>query len=140
MGGKHNQKVNTLSQISQANAVLIATHNDLSNMLDEYAIDPHFKDVMFAIALGKKEEPFNVQDGYLLYGNRLCVTQALREKVMFESHAPPYAGHRGIQATLKGIEMYFYWPTMKQDIPNYVSKCLVRQKTRYDRGKQAGLL
>ena len=73
---------------------------------------------MSAIALGKKEEPFSVQDGYLLYGNRLCVTQALREKVMFESHAPPYAGHRGIQATLKGIEMYFYWPTMKQDIPD----------------------
>ena len=109
-------------------------------MVDEYATDPHFKDVMSALALGKREEPFNVQDGYLLYGNRLCVTQALREKVMFESHDPPYAGHRGIQATLKSIEMYFYWPTMKQDIPDYVSKCLVCQKTKYDRGKQAGLL
>ena len=59
---------------------------------------------------------------------------------MFESHAPPFVGHKGIPATLKGIEMYFYWPTMKQDIPNYVSKCMVFQKTKYDRGKQAGLL
>ena len=107
-------------------------------MIDEYATDPHFKDVMSAIALGKKEEPFIVQDGYLLYGNRLCATQALREKIMFESHAPPCAGPRGIQATLKGKEMYFYWLTMKQDIPDYVSKCLVCQKTKYDRGKQAG--
>ena len=95
---------------------------------------------MSSIALAKKEEPFSVQDGYLLYGNRLCVTQALREKVMLESHAQPYAGHRGIQATLKGIEMLFYWPTIKQDIPDYVSKCLVCQKTKYDRGKQARLL
>ena len=54
---------------------------------------------------------------------------------MFESHAPSYTGHRGIQPT-----MYFYWPTMKQDIPDYVSKCLVCQKTKYDRGKQARLL
>ena len=59
---------------------------------------------------------------------------------MFESHAPPYAGHKGIQATLKGIEMYFHWPTMKQDIPDYVFKCLVCQKTKYDSGKPVGLL
>ena len=48
------------------NAVSIATHNDLSSMIDEYAIDLDFKHIMSAVALGKKEEPFNVQDGYLL--------------------------------------------------------------------------
>ncbi|MCO5553474.1 hypothetical protein L7F22_006995 [Adiantum nelumboides] len=109
-------------------------------MIDEYAIDPDFKDVISAIALGKKEEPFTLQDGYLLHGNRLCITRSLREKVMFESHAPPYAGHRGIQTTMKAIETYFYWPTMKGDIQDYVSKCVVCQKTKYDRGKQPGLL
>ena len=60
-------------------------------MIDDYATDSNFKNVMSAIAIGKKEEPFILQDGYLLYGNRLCVTHSLREKVMFESHAPPYA-------------------------------------------------
>ncbi|MCO5606968.1 hypothetical protein L7F22_061159 [Adiantum nelumboides] len=59
---------------------------------------------------------------------------------MFESHAPPYVGHRGIQTTMKAIETYFYWPTMKGDIQDYVSKCVVCQKTKYDRGKQPGLL
>ena len=76
---------------------------------------------MSAIALGKKEEPYSLHDGYLLYGNRLCVTQPLREKVMNESHAPPYAGHRGIQTTFKAIEMYYYWPrghTYKIMLPN----------------------
>ncbi|MCO5573363.1 hypothetical protein L7F22_027132 [Adiantum nelumboides] len=107
---------------------------------DEYAIDPDFKDVISAIALGKKEEPFTLEDGYLLHGNRLCITHSLREKVMYESHAPPYAGHRGIQSTLRAIETYFYWPTMKRDIPDYVSKCVVCQKTKFDRGKQPGLL
>ncbi|MCO5607614.1 hypothetical protein L7F22_061811 [Adiantum nelumboides] len=107
---------------------------------DEYAIDPDFKDVISTIALGKKEEPFTMEDGYLLHGNRLCITYSLREKVMYESHAPPYAGHRGIQSTLKAIETYFYWPTMKRDIPDYVSKCVVCQKTKFDRGKQPGLL
>ena len=139
IAGKHNQVTDALSRRPHVNAVSIATHNDLYSMIDEYAMDPHLKGVMSAIALGKKEEPFSVQDGYLLYGNRLCVTQDLREKVMFESHAPPYAGHREIQATLKNKEMCFYWPIMKQDIQDYFSKCLVCQKTKYDREKQAGL-
>ncbi|MCO5609768.1 hypothetical protein L7F22_064000 [Adiantum nelumboides] len=129
-----------LSRRPKVNAVSIATHNDLSSMIDEYAIDPDFKDVISAIALGKKEEPFTLEDGYLLHGNRLCITHSLREKVMYESHAPPYAGHRGIQSTLRAIETYFYWPTMKRDIPDYVSKCVVCQKTKFDRGKQPGLL
>ena len=59
---------------------------------------------------------------------------------MYESHAPPYVGHRGIQATLKKAELYFYWPTMKKDIIAYVSSCMVCQKVKYDKGKQLGLL
>ncbi|MCO5555307.1 hypothetical protein L7F22_008852 [Adiantum nelumboides] len=129
-----------LSRQPKVNAVSIATHNDLSSMIDEYAIGPDFKDVISPIALGKKEEPFTLEDNYLLHGNQLCITHSLREKVMYKSHAPPYAGHRGIQSTLRAIETYFYWPTMKRDIPDYVSKCVVCQKTKFDRGKQPGLL
>ncbi|RYA84928.1 hypothetical protein DD594_25470 [Enterobacter cloacae complex sp. 4DZ1-17B1] len=95
---------------------------------------------MLAFALGKKEESFTLQDGYFLDGTRLCVTHSLCENLMYESHAPPYARHRGIQPTLRGGETYFYWPTMKADIQEYVSKCVVCQKTKYDRGKQPGLL
>ena len=43
---KHNQVADALSRRPQANAVSIATHNDLSQMIDEYATDPNFKDVM----------------------------------------------------------------------------------------------
>ena len=102
---KHIQVADALSRRPKANALSIASHNDLSTMIDEYAMDPNFKDVMSAIAMGKNEEPFTIKDGYLLYGNWLCVTHALRDKVMYESHAPPYTGHRGIQATLKGAEL-----------------------------------
>ena len=66
--------VDALSHRPKVNAVSIATHSDLSSMIDEYAMDLHFKEVMSAIALGRKEGPFSVQDGYLLYGNRLCGT------------------------------------------------------------------
>ena len=39
---------------------------------------------------------------------------------MNESHAPPYVGHRGIQAMTSAIETYFYWPSRKKDIHAYV--------------------
>ena len=66
--------------------------------------------------------------------NNLC------EKVMYESHAPPYAGHHKVQATTQAIETCFYWPTMRHDIQDYVEKCIVRQKVKYDRHKTPGLL
>ena len=107
IAGKHNQ-VADLSKKPKVNAISIASHNDLSAMMNEYAMDPNFKNVMSAIAMGKNEEPFTIKDGYLLYDNWLCVTHALRDKVMYESHTPPYAGHKGIKAMLKGAELYFY--------------------------------
>ena len=134
--GKHNTVVaDALSRRPRANAVSITYHNDLSSMIDAYAMDPDFSNIMSALSMGKTQDPYVLKDGFSLYGSRLCVTKDLRSKVMLESHAPPYAGHRGIQAMLKGAEFYFYWPTMKKDIIAYVSSCLVCQKVKYDRGK-----
>ena len=64
----------------------------------------------------------------------------MRAKVMSESHKPPYAGHGGIQPTTQAIELYFNWPRMRQDIEDYVSKCIVCQKVKYASGKPLGLL
>ena len=107
IAGKHNQVADALLRRPKVNAVSIATHNDLSSMIDEYAIDPDFKEIMSAIALGKKEEPFSMQDGYLLYGNRLCVTKSLREKFMYELHALPMRGIEGFKLLSKQLRCIF---------------------------------
>ena len=59
---------------------------------------------------------------------------------MCESHARPYVGHRGIQAMTQAIKTYFYWPSMCKGIHDYVEKCMVCQKVKYDRGKAPSLL
>lgn len=61
----------------------ISTHNDLSFMIDEYNSDLDYENVMLPITWQKNEEPYSLQDGYLLYGNRICVTHLLREKVNY---------------------------------------------------------
>ena len=85
--------------------ISIASHKDLSSMIDKYAIDTHFKYVISVFKLGKKEESHNVKDGYFVYGNRLCVAHSMHEKMMYESHAPQYARYRETQAILKGSKM-----------------------------------
>ncbi|MCO5564104.1 hypothetical protein L7F22_017760 [Adiantum nelumboides] len=65
---------------------------------------------------------------------------SLSSYMIFESHEPPYAGHRSAQPTIQAMELYFYWPTMRQDVSDYISKCLTCQKVKYDRHKAFGLL
>ena len=105
--GKHNTVVaDALSRRPRA-TVSVAYHNDLSSMVDVYAMDPDFANVMSALNMGKTQDPYVLKDGFLLYGSRLCVTKDLRAKVMLEFHAPPNEGHRSIQATTNANETYF---------------------------------
>ena len=59
--------------------VSIAYHNDLNPMVDEYASYFDFIDVMSVVTMGKTQDPYEVSDGYLFYGDCLCITNNLRE-------------------------------------------------------------
>ena len=100
---KHNSVADALSKRPMVNAITIAHHNDLTSMIDEdYAI------IMANIFNDLPHEPYSLKDGFLLHGSQHCITKNLRDKFMYESHAPPYVGHQGIQATTQAIETYFY--------------------------------
>ena len=70
----------------------------------------------------------------------LCITQGMRQKIMDECHAPPYARHRGIASTTQAMERYFFWPRMRKDLHQFVTECLTCQKVKYNRHKTPGLL
>ena len=121
-------------------AIAITHHHDLTIMIDEYVQDDDYASIVAKLANDIPQENYSLKEGFLLHGSRLCIIKNLREKVMYESHVPPYAGHRGIQAMTQAIETYFYWSSMQKDIHDYVEKCMVCQKVKYDRGKAPGLL
>ena len=85
-------------------------------------------------------EHYTLKEAFLMMHCRLCVTRPLRQKVLTESHAPSSAGYRGIDSTVKAVDHYFYWPSLRKDVEEFVSACLILQKTKYDRQKSAGLL
>ena len=138
--GNKNVVADALSRRPKVNAVTTIHHQELSSMPEQYGIDKDFKEIWDALHEGKSIPPFSIRDGFLYHSQALCVVAGLRTKVMEETHAPPYAGHRGIMSTSIALERYFYWLSLQVDIDKYVRECLVCQKVKYDRHKSNGLL
>ncbi|MCO5577168.1 hypothetical protein L7F22_030992 [Adiantum nelumboides] len=137
---KKNVVVDALSRKPQVSAVSISYHNELEEMKGQYVEDKYFARIYDQIINGQRREHYSLKSDFFMMHGKLCVTKQLRPKVLIECHAPPYAGHRGIDATVKAIDTFFYWPTLKRHVDAFVRSCLVCQKVKFDRQKAPGLL
>ena len=63
-----------------------------------------------------------------------------RDLVMRECHNARYAGHLGMKKTTELIQRDFYWPTLGQDVENYVRTCEECQRNKASNQKPSGLL
>jgi len=66
--------------------------------------------------------------------------QALRNKVIAESHAGHLGGHTGFIRTLANIRVNFWWPNMYVDTMAFVEKCEHCQRNKVPPLKPAGQL
>ena len=73
-------------------------------------------------------------DGSLRYKGRWCVPNIpnLKKRILDEAHLTPYSVHPGGDKLYKDLKIYFWWPHMKQQVAEYVSKCLTCQKVNYE--------
>ncbi|MCO5570233.1 hypothetical protein L7F22_023951 [Adiantum nelumboides] len=132
VAGKKNVVGDALSRRPHVAAVSIAYQHELDEMRDHYSTDEDFAKPYDALVRGEHLDSYSFKDGLID-----CI---IIIKVMTESHSPPYAGHRGIDSTIKALEMYFFWPSLRKDTESFVCSCLVCQHVKYDRGKAYGLL
>ena len=81
------------------------------------------------------------QDLYLM-ANRIVVPNSadLKTELIQASHAPRYAGHRGIRKTLAELEKTFWWPKQHLDVKHFVRTCDACQRHKHVSMKPAGLL
>ena len=82
------------------------------------------------------------EDGLLTFKNIIYIPDAtdLRRIVMDEIHQAPYSSHLGYQKTIATAKKQYFWPGMKNDIANYISKCMKFQQVKVEHQHPTGLL
>ncbi|XP_010550810.1 PREDICTED: uncharacterized protein LOC104821586 [Tarenaya hassleriana] len=85
---------------------------------------------------------YHIRQGNLLFKDRFVIpsTSSSIPLIPQEFHDSPRGGHSGILKTLKRIQSMFHWERMKQEVQQYVAKCLICQQQKYSTLAPAGLL
>ena len=65
---------------------------------------------------------------------------SIRKAILYEFHDAPYSGHTGMNKKEKAVSKFFWWPKMKELIPDYIRVCPDCQRNKSTDQKQAGLL
>ena len=101
------------------------------------------KDKLHQQILENKYEGYKLEeDGLLTKKNIIYIPNVanLRRIVMDEIHQAPYSGHPGYQKTIATAKKQSFWPGMKKDIAEYISKCMKCQQVKVEHQHPAGLL
>ncbi|KAL0447301.1 UNVERIFIED_CONTAM: hypothetical protein Slati_1858000 [Sesamum latifolium] len=72
----------------------------------------------------------------------MCVpnVEELRTEIMHEAYYAPYAMHPGSTKMYRDLRPYYWWPTMKKDVAEFVAKCLTCQQVKAEHQAPAGKL
>jgi hypothetical protein len=60
--------------------------------------------------------------------------------ILREMHNIYYAGNPGYQKTIAAIKRQYYWPGMKKEVIDFISKCLECQKVKVEHKNPASFL
>ncbi|KAL0347899.1 UNVERIFIED_CONTAM: Transposon Tf2-11 polyprotein [Sesamum angustifolium] len=94
--------------------------------------DKYFQKMKTKVQEGKNNQFIIQDDGMLLNGKRVCVpnVEELRTEIMHEAHYAPYAMHPGSTKMYRDLKPYYWWPTMKKDVTEFVARCLTCQQVK----------
>ena len=82
------------------------------------------------------------EHGLLRCGQRVYVPaqEAVIQELLKRHHDDPLAGHFGVDKTTELTGRKFYWPTMNQDVKEYIDSCDICQRTKTKRHRPYGEL
>ena len=66
--------------------------------------------------------------------------QELKDEILHESHDARYTLHLGSTKMYRDLKEYYWWPNMKKDVAEWVSKCLTCQRVKAEHQRPSGLL
>ena len=81
-------------------------------------------------------------DGIVYFKDRICVpdVEILKDQILTEAHQTPYSVHPGASKMYKDLRENYWWPNMKNEVAEFVSKCLTCQKVKAEHQHLGGEL
>ena len=74
------------------------------------------------------KERFNLYEQ--LRSSTTGLISAMADQIMSEAHKTPYSVHPGTSKMYKDLREDYWWPNMKNEVAEFVSKCLTCQKVK----------
>jgi hypothetical protein len=147
--GKENKVADALSQ--RTNRLYEISINKEENDIEQrikYASSNDKNYIKTTTKLQGNAEKLNITDlsldknGLLRFKNQLYVPNSvdLKTTILDELHKKSYSGHPGYQKTITTLRKLFYWPNMKNETTEYLSKCLDCQQVKVEHQHPTGLL
>lgn len=139
--GEQNKVADALSRRSYLIKTLAIEVMGFETIREAYKDDAYFKEILNKCqsAPGNIFRHFIMSDGYLFYGNRLCIPQiSLRELLIKELHAGGLGGHFGRDKTYSLLEDRYFWPSLRKDVYRFVDRCMKCQTSK-GRSQNTGL-
>ncbi|GAU47719.1 hypothetical protein TSUD_285060 [Trifolium subterraneum] len=99
------------------------------------------KDLDLQKRIGKPE--FTVaDDGVIQFGSRVCVPNdaELKRLILEEAYKSGFSIHPGSTKMYHDLKKNYWWPNMKTEIMEFVSRCIVCQQVKIEHQKPAGPL
>jgi hypothetical protein len=96
----------------------------------------------------KGEEEKNMTDfkidpeGIMKFKHRICIPNLMDSKLLIfnENQKNISPGHPGYHKMISTLRKQFYWPNVKNDTADYLSKCLECQQVKVEHQHPIGLL
>ncbi|KAA3469696.1 DNA/RNA polymerases superfamily protein [Gossypium australe] len=90
----------------------------------------------------KPKEFYVNPDGCLTFRDRVCVSKndELIQKILSEAHSGCLTIHPGSTEMYNDLRKWYWWPSMKKDISEFVSKCLICQHVKAEHQVPLGLV
>jgi transposase InsO family protein len=107
-----------------------------------YEHDNHCLELITKLSIDPNAVPNYSLQGVLRYKGKLVIgdNTSLKTKLLDSFHKSALGGHSGERATLKRLQLIFYWPHMQKEVKLYTQDCPVCQKNKSENTPYQGLL